>query len=72
MAKICKGKLMAKICNSVRSSVETAIFIIPVLVILGWIIKQPMNLSFLPFETVCLFVAEILKNYLVQDGKLIG
>ncbi|CAG8800387.1 25654_t:CDS:2, partial [Gigaspora margarita] len=58
--------MAAKTVNSIRSSVQTAIFITPLLVILGWIINQPMSLSFLPFETVCLFIAVMFRNYLLN------
>ncbi|RIB30385.1 hypothetical protein C2G38_1948808, partial [Gigaspora rosea] len=45
---------------------QITLFVTPLLVILGWIIGQPMSLFFLPFETVCLFIAVLLSNYLVQ------
>ncbi|CAG8487113.1 17421_t:CDS:2 [Dentiscutata heterogama] len=61
-----ENKMNAAIIISVGSSTQTALFITPLLVILGWIINQPMSLAFLPFETICLFIAVILKNYLVQ------
>ncbi|CAG8473198.1 21615_t:CDS:2 [Dentiscutata erythropus] len=67
-----ENKMNAAIIISVGSSTQTALFITPLLVILGWIINQPMSLAFLPFETICLFIAVILKNYLVQMGNLIG
>lgn len=64
-----KNEMNAVIIISVGSATQTALFITPILVLLGWIINQPMSLAFLPFETICLFIAVILKNYLVQDGK---
>ncbi|CAG8473178.1 21614_t:CDS:2 [Dentiscutata erythropus] len=68
----CANKRFAIIVISVRSSIQTALIITPILVILGWIINQPMSLSFSIFETVCLVIAVILKNYLVQMGNQIG
>ncbi|CAG8817664.1 14388_t:CDS:2, partial [Gigaspora margarita] len=61
-----KNEMNAVIIISVGSATQTALFITPILVLLGWIINQPMSLAFLPFETICLFIAVILKNYLVQ------
>lgn len=62
-------KMDTTINDSFGSSTHVALFIIPLLVILGWVINQPMSLFFLPFETICLFIAVILINYLVQDRK---
>ncbi|RIB20870.1 Sodium/calcium exchanger protein [Gigaspora rosea] len=65
-----RGEMNAVIIISVGSATQTALFITPILVLLGWIINQPMSLAFLPFETICLFIAVVLKNYLVQvHGK---
>ncbi|CAG8443082.1 15965_t:CDS:2, partial [Dentiscutata heterogama] len=61
-----KNKMNSVLVMSVGSSTQSALFITPLLVILGWIINQPMSLFFSPFETICLFISVILKNYLVQ------
>ncbi|RIB12129.1 Sodium/calcium exchanger protein [Gigaspora rosea] len=62
----CEKMMAAKTVNSIRSSIQTAIFITPLLVILGWIINKHMSLSFLPFETICLFIAVMFRNYLLN------
>ncbi|CAG8564100.1 20399_t:CDS:2 [Dentiscutata erythropus] len=67
-----KNKMDTVLLISVGSSTQSALFITPLLVILGWIINQPMSLFFSPFETICLFISVILKNYLVQMGNQIG
>ncbi|CAG8854785.1 10450_t:CDS:2, partial [Gigaspora margarita] len=61
-----KDRMDFAISVAVGSSTQIALFVTPLLVILGWIIGQPMSLFFLPFETVCLFIAVLLSNYLVQ------
>ncbi|CAG8487090.1 17420_t:CDS:2, partial [Dentiscutata heterogama] len=62
----CANKRFAIMVISVRSSIQTALIITPLLVILGWIINKKMSLSFTIFETICLVVAIMLRNYLFQ------
>ncbi|CAG8819157.1 41525_t:CDS:2, partial [Gigaspora margarita] len=61
-----KDKMNLAIGVAVGSSTQIALFITPLLVILGWILNKPMSLYFMPFETICLFIAVLLTNYLVQ------
>ncbi|KAF0400028.1 calcium/proton exchanger [Gigaspora margarita] len=67
-----KDKMNLAIGVAVGSSTQIALFITPLLVILGWILNKPMSLYFMPFETVCLFIAVLLTNYLVQMEDQIG
>jgi Ca2+:H+ antiporter len=53
----------------VSSILQVALFVIPVLVALGWIIQQPMTLYFEIFQTTILFFAVLVVNRLLQDGK---
>ena len=48
---------------------QIALFVTPFMVILGWIIGQPMTLNFEGFETVVFFLSVLVVNYLIQDGK---
>jgi len=66
---------------AVGSSMQIALFVTPFLTILGWIIGQPMNLStslyeglrltldFELFQVAVIFVAVVMTNYLIMDGK---
>ena len=54
---------------AIGSSMQIALLVTPFLVILGWIIGQPMSLYFQTFETVVFFVSTYLTYYVVQDGK---
>jgi len=54
---------------AIGSSLQIAIFVTPFLVILGWIMGQPMTLHFQSFETVVFFLSVLVVNYLIQDGK---
>ena len=51
------------------SSMQIALFVTPFLVILGWIIGEPMSLHFQGFETIVFFLSVLVVNYLLQDGK---
>ncbi|KIW02384.1 calcium/proton exchanger, variant [Verruconis gallopava] len=64
-----KGKMDLAIGVAIGSSLQIAIFVTPFLVILGWIIHQPMTLLFQGFETVMFFLSVLVVNYLIQDGK---
>jgi Ca2+:H+ antiporter len=54
---------------AIGSSMQIALFVTPFLVILGWIIGQPMTLHFQGFETVVFFLSVLVVNYLIGDGK---
>lgn len=55
-----KNKMDLAIGIAVGSSIQIAIFITPVIVILGWIMGKEMTLYFNIFETVALFVTGML------------
>ncbi len=66
----CKDKMDLAIGVAVGSSMQVALFIIPLLVIIGWGMgMDEMALSFDPFQVAVLFVAVLLVNYLIADGK---
>ncbi|KAG5368366.1 Vacuolar calcium ion transporter [Yarrowia sp. C11] len=64
-----KDKMDLAIGVAIGSSLQIALFLTPFLVILGWIIDQPMSLYFSTFETAVLFVGVFVCNYLLQDGE---
>lgn len=64
-----KGKMDLAINVAIGSSLQIALFVTPFLVILGWIIHEPMTLQFQGFETIIFFVSVLIVNYLIQDGK---
>jgi Ca2+:H+ antiporter len=63
-----KQKMDLAIGVAIGSSLQIALFITPFLVILGWIVNQPMTLHFQVFETVVFFISMLVVNYLIQDG----
>lgn len=66
----CKDKMDLAIGVAVGSSMQVALLVIPFIVILGWILgNDAMSLSFDGFQIAVVFVAVLLVNYLISDGK---
>jgi Ca2+:H+ antiporter len=66
----CKDKMDLAIGVAVGSSMQIALLVLPFIVVLGWILGlDDMNLSFDGFQVAVLFVAVLLVNYLIADGK---
>jgi Ca2+:H+ antiporter len=64
-----KNKMDLSLSVAVGSSMQIALFVAPVLVIAGWIMGQPMDLDFNPFELVAVVVAVLIVNSINADGK---
>lgn len=64
-----KNKMDLSLSVAVGSTLQIALFVAPVLVIAGWIIGQPMDLNFNPFELVAVAVSVLIANSISSDGK---
>ena len=64
-----KDKMDLSVSVAVGSSMQIALFVAPVLVIAGWVIGQPMDLNFNPFELVTVTVAVLIANSISSDGE---
>ena len=64
-----KDNLDITILVTVGSSMQLLLFTLPVLVILGWIIHEPMTLGLQLFETATVFLGVLVVNYVIADGK---
>ena len=65
-----KDKMDLAIGVAIGSSMQVALFLIPLLVIVGWGLgDDQMSLSFDLFQVAILFVAVLLVNYLISDGQ---
>ncbi|KAK4946894.1 hypothetical protein LTR10_014036 [Elasticomyces elasticus] len=64
-----KNKLDLALGVSLGSSIQIALFVTPIVVLLGWILDKDMSLYFSLFETGSLFVATFIVNFLVLDGR---
>lgn len=64
-----KDRLNLSLSIAVGSSVQVSLCILPLLVLVGWMIGQPMSLLFDTYETICLVVAIIIVNAAIADGR---
>lgn len=64
-----KNKMDLAIGVAIGSSIQIALFITPVVVLLGWILDRDMSLYFNLFETISLFVTAFVVNFLILDGR---
>ncbi|CAE6437998.1 unnamed protein product [Rhizoctonia solani] len=64
-----KDKLDLSIGVAVGSSIQIALFVIPLLVVIAWGMGKPLTLLNDPFESVVLFLSVLVVNYVVSDGK---
>ena len=64
-----KNKMDLAIGVAVGSSIQIALFVTPIVVLLGWILHTDMSLYFNLFETISLFVTAFVVNFLILDGR---
>ncbi|KAK3081064.1 hypothetical protein LTS18_010562 [Coniosporium uncinatum] len=64
-----KDKMDLAIGVAVGSSMQIALLVLPLMVIIGWIADKDMTLVFDDFQIAVLIVAIWLVNYLIGDGK---
>lgn len=64
-----KNKMEIALSVAIGSSVQICLGMMPVLVLVGWMVGEPLSLYFHDFETITLVISVILVNSLIQDGK---
>jgi Ca2+:H+ antiporter len=64
-----KNKMDLAIGVALGSSIQIAIFVTPLIVLLGWGLDKDMSLYFSLFETISLFASAFIVNYLMIDGR---
>ncbi|PKX98463.1 putative sodium/calcium transporter [Aspergillus novofumigatus IBT 16806] len=66
----CKDKMDLAIGVAVGSSMQIALLVLPLIIVIGWIMGlEDMTLYFDAFQVILLFVSVLLVNYLIADGK---
>ncbi|KAJ5286709.1 hypothetical protein N7478_002395 [Penicillium angulare] len=66
----CKDKMDLAIGVAVGSSMQIALLVLPLIIVIGWIMGlENMTLNFDGFQVILLFVSVLLVNYLIGDGK---
>ncbi|OCL09811.1 putative calcium ion transporter Vcx1 [Glonium stellatum] len=51
------------------SVLQITLFVAPLLILLGWLLQQPMTLNFRVFEAGVFFLTVIVVNCLIHDGR---
>jgi Ca2+:H+ antiporter len=64
-----KNKMELSVSVALGSSMQIALFVAPFVVILGWLIGQPMDLNFNLFELLAVAVSVLIANSISSDGK---
>lgn len=64
-----KDKMDLSVSVAVGSSMQIALFVAPMLVLAGWLLNQPMDLNFGPFELAAVAVAVLVANSISADGR---
>ncbi|KAI8070693.1 Sodium/calcium exchanger protein-domain-containing protein [Gongronella butleri] len=64
-----KNKMDLALGVAVGSSMQIALLVTPLMVIIGWGIKVNMSLYFNMYETAVMFIAVVMVNYLIMDGR---
>jgi len=63
-----KNNMNFAVSVAVGSSLQISLFVTPFLVIVGWMMGQPMSLYFEPFYVVVFFLSVLVVGMLVSDG----
>ena len=64
-----KNKMELAVAVAIGSSLQIALFVAPTLVLAGWVLGQPMNLSFNLFEVVAVAMTVAIANSISSDGR---
>ncbi|KZT51977.1 calcium/proton exchanger [Calocera cornea HHB12733] len=64
-----KDKSDLAINIAVGSSIQIAVFLIPFITVIAWIMGKNLTMLFDPFESLSLFLAVLVVSYTVQDGR---
>lgn len=64
-----KNKMELSVSVAMGSSLQIALFVAPVLVVVGWCLGQPIDLNFNLFEIVAVAVAVLIANSISSDGR---
>lgn len=64
-----KNKVDISIGVAIGSSIQIALFVMPVLVLAGWAFNVPLDMNFHAFPTSLLFISVLVTNTVTADGK---
>jgi len=64
-----KNKMDLSLAIAIGSSLQIALFVAPLLVLIGWAIGKPMDLDFNPFEVIAVVLSVAAVNSIANDGR---
>ena len=64
-----KDKMDLSLAIAIGSSVQIAVFVAPLMVIFAWLMGVDLSLEFGPLETAATFMAVLVANFILGDGK---
>ncbi|GAA6037888.1 hypothetical protein JCM8097_009475 [Rhodosporidiobolus ruineniae] len=64
-----KDRLDLAMGVAVGSSIQIALFVVPILILLGWCVGQPLSFYFDEFETLILFISVLAVAFATNDGR---
>eukprot|EP00667_Euglena_gracilis_P008875 EG_transcript_8997 len=64
-----KGKMDIAIGVAIGSSIQIALFVVPVLVIISWMMGQTLALNFEPFMLTLMVISVVIMKSLVMSGR---
>ena len=64
-----KNKMELALGIAVGSSIQIAIFVVPLMVVISWGFDLPLSLNFGAFETGSLLVTVLLVGFIIQNGE---
>ena len=64
-----KNKMELSLGIAIGSSTQIALFVVPLCIVIGWCVDEPLSLDFHPFETGTLLLTVLLVGFLIQNGE---
>lgn len=64
-----RGKMDLALGVAIGSATQIALFVFPLLVIIGWFIGQDLSLNLNAFEAYSLFLSVIIVTFVIKDGS---
>ena len=63
-----KDKMDLSLAIAIGSSVQIAVFVAPLMVVLAWVMGVGLSLEFGPLETAATFLSVLVANSILRDG----
>lgn len=64
-----RNKMDLSIGVSLGSSMQISMFVTPLLVLVGWVLNQPLTMCFPIIDVAIMFITVLVVNHTIQDGE---